>query len=598
MTDTNIAFQINRISNNIELAYSALADKGATMPATNNSALLADTINTISTGGGGEAPIVSSYSIENGVASRNIGDISNKFKGITEVAANGMNNAFSNPDMFNTMYGEVNFCNCQTILDFGLLQTFQNRTNITGVNFCSLTDLRQSGLFSTFGTPTYGSGYPVASNGTVNFCSLQTINRYYAMQLTFNATLRDNVRVDLSNLTTVSGTNSMAMCFQSCIGLVELNISNLTTVSGLNSLSYLCSGCRNLPSVDLSNLTTVSGGNGMRGSFQRSGLTSITIPNISVLNGDQAMSAMCSDCPNLTTINFPSLTTIENGWQQMMTFAQNCPSLDTVKFPSLTIVNSYGNTMAWFANNCPNLHNFWLGTNNTRNGYCEIKNLSVASQGSFMEAFRGTGFTNINIDMTTMNIVQNNCFNNAFRDCPNIRYFDLSGYRWNQGSFENGARNSGIVSLWLVANKIESGAFRNGLADCPNLTYFGLVSPVGSDSMIVNAGALTDVLKNTPSLSQVTIQSQNFSGGGLNNFVNGHNNIQLDFQQLNGTTDIFEGMLNGTDGCEVIFDYTQRDWVESLPSYANNFGGTNAIITFQGEPLPEPDEPIEDEPIE
>lgn len=49
----SIATEITRINNNIASAYTACSNKGATMPATQNSANLATTIGTITTGGGG-----------------------------------------------------------------------------------------------------------------------------------------------------------------------------------------------------------------------------------------------------------------------------------------------------------------------------------------------------------------------------------------------------------------------------------------------------------------------------------------------------------------------------------------------------------------
>ena len=49
----SIASEITRINGNIAAAYTALDGKGATLPETQNSANLADTIDTITTGGGG-----------------------------------------------------------------------------------------------------------------------------------------------------------------------------------------------------------------------------------------------------------------------------------------------------------------------------------------------------------------------------------------------------------------------------------------------------------------------------------------------------------------------------------------------------------------
>lgn len=52
----SIASEITRISGNIADAYTSLNAKGATMPATQNSANLADTIDSVPTGGGGGTP--------------------------------------------------------------------------------------------------------------------------------------------------------------------------------------------------------------------------------------------------------------------------------------------------------------------------------------------------------------------------------------------------------------------------------------------------------------------------------------------------------------------------------------------------------------
>ena len=57
----SIASEITRISGNIADAYTSLNAKGATMPATQNSANLADTIDTITTGGGSTQEIRGSW---------------------------------------------------------------------------------------------------------------------------------------------------------------------------------------------------------------------------------------------------------------------------------------------------------------------------------------------------------------------------------------------------------------------------------------------------------------------------------------------------------------------------------------------------------
>ena len=81
----SITSEIRRIQGNISDAYNSCAVKGATMPVVQNSAYLADTINSITGGGGGDTDGyvlgVGKYYIDNGVAkSPQAGDVSNAFK--------------------------------------------------------------------------------------------------------------------------------------------------------------------------------------------------------------------------------------------------------------------------------------------------------------------------------------------------------------------------------------------------------------------------------------------------------------------------------------------------------------------------------------
>ena len=79
----SIASEITRINGNIAAAYTAASGKGATLPATQNSANLANCIATIS---GGGASLYGRYYVSGGTAIRQSGAIpANAFSGITAV---------------------------------------------------------------------------------------------------------------------------------------------------------------------------------------------------------------------------------------------------------------------------------------------------------------------------------------------------------------------------------------------------------------------------------------------------------------------------------------------------------------------------------
>ena len=113
-------------------------------------------------------------------------------------------------------------------------------------------------------------------------------------------------KVDLSNLTTVSGSAGCNNMFQNCTGLTSVDLSALTTVSGYFACQSMFIGCTGLTSVDFSSLTTISGQGGC--------------------------SSMFKGCTSLTSLSFPSLTTVMNAdvFQDMLLNTTGV----TVHFPS------------------------------------------------------------------------------------------------------------------------------------------------------------------------------------------------------------------------------------------------------------------------
>lgn len=215
----SIASEITRIKNNISSAYTAVNNKGGTLPATQNSENLATAINSISGSGGyTEFP---SYQVVNGVASRRSGALTgNEFSNITSVDSAGLYYTFC---FCSDLTGALDLSSLTTVGYAGLFGAFVSCAGLTSVNLSALTSVGDSGLSNTF-----------------NGCSGLT-------------------SVDLSSLTTV-GNQGLYGVFNSCTGLTNVNLSALTSFSRSMGLAGAFSRCSGLTDIYFNSLTTTSFG--------------------------------------------------------------------------------------------------------------------------------------------------------------------------------------------------------------------------------------------------------------------------------------------------------------------------------------------------
>ena len=141
--------------------------------------------------------------------------------------------------------------------------------------------------------------------------------------------------VDLSSLTTVSGSQALSYSFSNCTSLTSVDLSSLTTVSGYYALDSAFQECTSLTSADLSSLTTVSGIDGMTSAFTGcSSLTSVDLSSLTTISGYAGMSTIFQSCTSLTSVNLSSLTTISGSFGLKQAFWNT--SLTSLSFPSLT----------------------------------------------------------------------------------------------------------------------------------------------------------------------------------------------------------------------------------------------------------------------
>lgn len=225
----SITSEIERIQGNIADTYDALEAKGATMPATENSANLASTVATI--------PESSRYGCS--------------FSTILPAPNNsGVLSLDKGPST-------LTFTGVKTIIDYALMYKFYEHTDIQTISFPDLESVVGSyGLGYTFSCLSHGSSYNYQLT-TVSFPKLTSIGSY-SMFGTFREQ-RNLTTITFPELTTIY-TQGLARCFESCEGLTSIEFTKLNTITSDYCLDHCFAGCTSLQSISFPALTSASFG--------------------------------------------------------------------------------------------------------------------------------------------------------------------------------------------------------------------------------------------------------------------------------------------------------------------------------------------------
>ena len=307
--------QVTRISNNIASAYTICNNKGATMPATQNSANLANCISSITAGGSIESLTLTS------TTSQQVVEATGSVGGYSPVTVNAVTASIDSNITAGNIKNGVNI--------LGVTGTYTGSSGIKyGATVDSLLgDVDSNGVLQI---PT-GSA-DLVFTGVENIAGSVLYYKFY------NCTNIESI--SFPSLTTVSDGSAMYYAFSGCTGITSVSFPVLTTVSGGRAMVGAFNDCTGITSVNLSALTTVSGSNAMNSAFvgrlgNMSLLTSVSFPSLSVLTGLQAL-AYCFRYRNgLRTVSFPALTSTSfgsytNQFDNMLSGVTGC----TVHFPS------------------------------------------------------------------------------------------------------------------------------------------------------------------------------------------------------------------------------------------------------------------------
>lgn len=90
-----------------------------------------------------------------------------------------------------------------------------------------------------------------------------------------------------------------------------VNMSDLTTLSGSNACNSMFTGCTGITSVSLPALTTVSGSNACGNMFSGcTGIISINLPALTTIDANYACPSMFANCTGIISVDLPALTTV------------------------------------------------------------------------------------------------------------------------------------------------------------------------------------------------------------------------------------------------------------------------------------------------
>ena len=211
----------------------------------------------------------------------------------------------------------------------------------TFINLTNITDVDNNVL--------YGAYYHNSNiTGILDLSSFTALTHNYSLQ---SMCARCNLTgVNLSNLSTVSGTQPLYETFLENYNLTTVDLTNLTSVTGNFAITSCFSGCNQLTTLIMPNLTTVTGTSALGGAFRSTKLGTFVFEKLSILTGANALQRAFGYA-TISSLSFPALTSSSFGsatsqFNNMLQGVTGC----TVHFPSnlQSVIGSWADVLAGF----------------------------------------------------------------------------------------------------------------------------------------------------------------------------------------------------------------------------------------------------------
>lgn len=489
----SIATAITNLQGKIANAYTAIEEKGGTLPATRNAANLATAIDDIPQGEVDKrkygATIDDVYNVYDTGPETNPRHVYFRpMAGVTEFNATNVTDLDANGMRF-TFFGKNNlksasFPALNTIGNLTFQSTFQE-SGISSVSFpalkyftngygngdyafqnafqgcTSLLSVSFPALSSTPGNYTFGDAFPgCTSLSSVSFPELNIVSN--ALSTFRNAFAGSGVKYAEFPKLTRAPRCTFERGFQNCTSLSDISFPELVDV-GEYGFYGAFTGCNNLKSASFSEVSAINL-NGFDTAFKNcAALTVVSFPKLTKLNaglggtsqGYQFNEAFMG-CVNLKSASFPELSGTTN-YAFQKTF-EGCTSLTAVSFPKFTEVTS-----------------LYAGMPRAFYGCTALPSVSfpvlsaVVNQNAMLDAFMGcTALTSVsfpNLTKADGQAVMKECFKNC-TSLTNVSFPELSNIN-NNYSFEgifNGCTSLTAVSFPKLAQTSGSKPFGDAFA--------------------------------------------------------------------------------------------------------------------------------------
>lgn len=297
----SIATAITNLQGKIANAYTAIENKGGTLPATQNAENLSATIDAIPAGakfGITIDDVLTTETIGNETTLTLFGDVTEiNMPGVTNLSGT-WENMFAN----NKKLTSVSFPNLKNTPSFK--NTFNNCSNLSSISFPEL---------SSVSNPWY-SAFRNTNLASVSFPSLKNMTGLVTFENAFNF---------CTNLTTVS--------------FPEL--TSVVTTGGFTGFASCFDGCTKLASVSFPKLAEVNGLGMFRAFVRNTLITSLSFPALSSIVSNVSSGstfAIFYGNSNLTRIDLPALTSIKTATtatsDNLLYLFNNCTNLVEIHF--------------------------------------------------------------------------------------------------------------------------------------------------------------------------------------------------------------------------------------------------------------------------
>lgn len=379
----SIASAITNAQQRIDNAYTAVSNKGGTLPVTQNLTNLPNAITSIPSGG--TTPVINALNITPTISQQTY-TASGGVDGYSPVTVGAVTASIDNNITAGNIKKDVTILGVTgtyegstgwqcipmyQIVNGTAYKTSTTNTTLTGNEFTGLVTIGNNTFSSAFEDyPLYGtvdlSSIQTVGNGGLNYCfrgtkisgaidlsSLTSVGQTGLGSTFYNCP--NITSADISGLTSTIYNNAFNSTFRSCTSLTTVNFSGLVSISGDQAFMETFRGCTSLVSTNFNSLTTIIGGtvnNTLANTFQDC-ISLITMPFTTLESiVDSVFYNTFRGCTTLTTVSFTALNSITMTASTTSPFwapFNGCTNLTDVYFPALTST-SFGNRTTQFDN--------------------------------------------------------------------------------------------------------------------------------------------------------------------------------------------------------------------------------------------------------